>query len=58
MIKEKLILIIFDVDQTITKKDFFEYLINAFLTNDEKSCSPIKYSAPSFILSTSKHLQY
>ena len=35
MIKEKLILIIFDVDQTITKKDFFEYLINAFLTNEE-----------------------
>ena len=29
------ILIIFDVDQTITKKDFFEYLMNAFLTNEE-----------------------
>ena len=29
------ILIIFDVDQTITKKDFFEYLLNAFLTNEE-----------------------
>ena len=29
------ILIIFDVDQTITKKDFFEYLLNAFLTKEE-----------------------
>ena len=46
MINEKIILNIFDVDQTITKKDFFEYLINAFLTNDEKNY--IMKQLPSF----------